>query len=75
MQEEKNELNVFERLLKAKNETHKQSSSKISSKLDQMAIKYETIKHKNKRLHQHNVKLKNRNKVLRYKIIHKKLKP
>ena len=40
-----------------------------------MAIKYEKIKHKKKMLHYHNSKLKNRNKVLRYKLIHKKMKP
>jgi hypothetical protein len=66
---------VLERHLKGENETLKKSSLKIGSALDQLAIKYETAKHKNKKLVKQNGRLKNMNKVLRFKIVHKKLKP
>jgi hypothetical protein len=66
---------VLQRHLKGENETLRKSSLKIGSALDQLAIKYETTKHKNKNLFKQNSRLKNMNKVLRFKIVHKKLKP
>jgi hypothetical protein len=57
------------------NETLNKSSLKIGYALDQLAIKYETAKHKNKKLLKQNGRLKNMNKVLRFQIVHKNLKP
>ena len=48
---------MLERLLKKENETLRKPYRKIGSALDQLAIKYETVKHKNKRLRKHNRKL------------------
>jgi hypothetical protein len=50
LEEEIAEFKVLERHLKKENETLKKSSLKIGSTLDQLAIKYETTKHKNKKL-------------------------
>jgi len=47
LKEEFAELKVLEGHLKRENETLRQSSIKIGSALDQLAIKYETVKHKN----------------------------
>ena len=66
---------MLERHLKGENETLRKSSLKIGSALNQLAIKYEIAKHKNKKLCKHNSKLQNMNKVLRFKLVHKKLKP
>jgi hypothetical protein len=66
---------VLERHMKKENDTLRQFSLKIGSALDQLAIKYETAKQKNKKLLKHNGRLKNMNKVLRFKIVHKNLKP
>jgi hypothetical protein len=44
------ELQVLERYLKTENETLKKTSLKTGSALDKLAIKYETLKHKNKKL-------------------------
>jgi predicted RNase H-like nuclease (RuvC/YqgF family) len=75
LKEEIVELKVLERHLKGENETLKKSFLKIRSALDQLAIKYETAKHKNKKLVKQNGRLKNMNKVLRFNIVHKNLKP
>jgi hypothetical protein len=72
LKEEIVEFKVLERHLKKENETLRKSSLKIGSALDQLAIKYETAKHKNKKLLKQNGRLKNMNKVLRFKIVHKK---
>jgi hypothetical protein len=66
---------VLERHLKKENETLRKSSLKIGSALDKLAIKYENTKHKNKKLLKHNGILKNMNKVLRFNIAQKNLKP
>jgi len=50
MKEELVELKVLERHLKTENETLRKSCLKVGFALDQLAIKYETIKHKNKKL-------------------------
>jgi hypothetical protein len=47
----------------------------VGSALDQLAIKYENVKHKNKKLFKRKSRLQNMNKVLRFKLVHKKLKP
>ena len=44
------ELKVLERHMRGENETLKKSSLKIGAASDQLAIKYETVKHKNKKL-------------------------
>jgi hypothetical protein len=50
LKEEIAELQVLERYLKTKNESLKKTSLKTDSALDKLAIKYETLKHKNKKL-------------------------
>jgi hypothetical protein len=75
LKEEIVRLKVIERHMKGENETLKKSSLKIGFALDQLAIKYETTKNKNKNLVKQNGKLKNMNKFLRFNLVHKKLKP
>jgi hypothetical protein len=75
LKEEIVEFKVLERHLKKENETLRKYSLKIGSALDKLAIKYETVKHKNKRLFKQTSRLKNMNKVLRFKLLHKKVKP
>jgi hypothetical protein len=68
-------LKVLERHLKTDNETLINSSLKFGSALDQLAIKYETLKHKNKKLFKQNNRLQNVNKFLRFKLSHIRPKP
>jgi hypothetical protein len=75
LNEEIVELKVLERHLKRENETLRKLSLKVGSALDRLAIKYETVKHKNKKFLKHNNRLQDMNKVLRFKLAHKKLKP
>jgi hypothetical protein len=75
LKEELAELKVLERHLKRENETLRKSSLKVGSALDQLAIKYETVKHNNKKLFKQKSKLQDMNKVLRFKFVHKNLKP
>ena len=74
LREEIVEFKVLERHLKKENETLRKYSLKIGSTLDKLAIKYETVKHKKKRLFKQTSRLKNMNKVLRFKLFHKKVK-
>jgi hypothetical protein len=57
LKEELAELKVLERHLKTENETLRKSSLKVGSALDKLAIKYEILKHKNKKRCKQNSRL------------------
>jgi len=67
-------IRVSQRHLMKENETLRQTSIKIGSTLDQLAIKYEFVQHKNQKLLKKNNRLQDINKVLKFNLDHKKLK-
>jgi len=75
LEKELAELNLLERHLKTENKTLRKSSLKVGFALDKLAIKYETLKNKNKKLFKQNNILQNVNKVLRFNLAHKRTKP